>query len=295
MNPCAKEILECCSLPRTETLSVEAAARLPPTEWVYLRYRTGCHHRNSRVPVSEIKANLLSFLTRVSNGDLVSCEKCYRTIVGGITVVKQGFTYSELVQGHSVALLRRGCCGARVLQYADGRSLTMTMVQRWSAEQQDQYLYQPLGEMEKDLVTEVEHRLRVLQNLPRTNILLEWMWTPEGFLFCDGSDLADAAFGDAIPAMFVEGASVVVVRTAQDHCHEHVSGRITCDELDCDAYTPATDGDMILCMNGAVLSHAITRALGKKATVIWLRPASFVMQSDRKRVPIGARYGWPTG
>jgi hypothetical protein len=98
LNSSATQLLQGLGLPQTETLSLQHAASLDPMARVPLRYGTHSGFKNSRVAVSEIRADLSMFKARLESGHLITCERCYDTIVGGITVVKHDFAYSEIVQ-----------------------------------------------------------------------------------------------------------------------------------------------------------------------------------------------------
>jgi hypothetical protein len=270
LNSSATQLLQRLGLPQTETLSLQHAASLDPAARVYLRYGTNSGYKNSRVAVGEIRADLATFMARMESGHLITCERCYDTIVGGITVVKRDFAYSEMVQGHSNALLRRGCCGARLLQYRDGRVCAATTVQKWRAEQGDEYTYRPMGNMDRRLSEQLRGQVDSLAKVPEENVLLEWMWTSAGFFYCDASRLGDDTFGDLLPTLWVTGTRRVSLRTCEPNTLGR--GRTHWDVLDCDHSGPAEDGDTIVCVNGAVLSHFVTRALVKRVTILWANP-----------------------
>jgi hypothetical protein len=274
MNPATTELLAQLALPQSRTFSLREAAELDPASKVYLRYRTGSQFKNSRVKVSEIRANLATLISRYDSGELITCEKCYDPIVAGITLIKKEFAYSEIVQGHSNALLRRGCCGARLIQHRNGGFFMTEMIQKWCAEQGDSYTYKPIGLIKHGLAQEIAPHLAILSTLPQANLMVEWMWSTTGLCFCDASLLEDVSFGDALPMLWGMPSDAVAIRNVDHKSRCSTENRIFIDTLDCDACSPANDGDAIICTNGALLAHFVVRAIPKKVSIHWLAPTA---------------------
>ena len=276
MNPDTANLLRELGLPQTEALALEDAADLDSSCVLYLRYRSGSKFENRRVSPSEIKASLKDLEARRTCGDLITCERCYETIAGGVTLIKSGFVYSELVQGHPISLLRRACCGARILRNRDGSCRVKRVVQCWSAEQRNDYIYRPMGLVEPQLIDDVKPNLDKLASIARVNMLIEWMWTSAGFYCCDARQLEDRSFADTIPNIWAGGRAPVSIRCVE---HNFVKGQpsmVFADTLDCDERQPAEDGDTIICLNAALLTHFVTRAIAKKVDIYWIDPSNIL-------------------
>jgi hypothetical protein len=267
LNPSAQELLGQLGLAQTEAFSLRDAAELDNSVALYLRYVPTSDIKNRLVTSAEIRSELKSLSAHAENGQLVSCERAYVTIAGGATLVKPGFAYSELVQGHPEALLRRGVCGARLLLSNDHNVRIVTINQRWSAKQGRHYAYLPVGKAETSLTNEVAAHLHGLLCLPRTNLILEWMWTTAGLYFCDARTLHDVSFGDTIPEFWLEATKSVPIRICNYKPAGKGEKKIRVDAFDCDCSEEPDDGDTLVCINDALLSHFVTRALVKRVNV----------------------------
>ena len=267
LNAASTDILRQLGLPPTGAVSLREAATFPAEELFYLRYRTGSDYSNSRIPAGIIREQFATLSGRLDSGQLLTCERCYVTVVGGISLLKSEFVYSEFVQGHSNALLRRGCCGARLLQPRTGDHVLHTPPQKWSAEQREEYIYRPAKGPDTTLLEETRLLLLPLVKLPRSNLILEWMCTTEGFFYCDAHFIRNSQFGDTLPSIFDDNSHPVEI---QNVAAASVRGAcILVDTLDCENQEPANEGDTIVCINGALLSHFVTRTIGKKVRVVW--------------------------
>jgi hypothetical protein len=274
MRPEATGILQELGLPQTEVFSLEEVATFHPDAKVYLRWRTGCGRSNSRESVASIVDNLAQLRELADRGDLLTCEQCYDTLAGGASLVKDGFVYSEFVEGHSNALLRRGCCGERLLSH-DGRQASLRPIQKWAARQAETYTYRPIATIDPEIAAGARAKLACLDAVERHDLVLEWMWTTTGFFFCDAHMLADPLFGDTLPQIW--SADRVPVRiSGLSGSPATAEGRTYVDALDCEWQPAARPGDTIVCINGALLAHYVTRAVGTGVSVIWSSGSALV-------------------
>lgn len=276
MNSESSEILDQLGLKQTETFTLLGAANSAEDQDFYLRYRTGSGFKNARASAREIKSSFIALTRQMDSGDLLTCERCYETIVGGVTLLKRDFAYSEVVLGHSNVLLRRGCCGARVIHRHDGSFDVLKTVQKWLAEQKEAYVYKPTGDMEPNLINDVCGSIQPLTHQRRSGLVLEWMWTTAGFYYCDAHVLDRASFGDSLPLIFSRNVTTVSLNPGVRETPNRPTGGVHLDAFDCELSPPAQEGDTILCCNGAILSHFVIRASSKGVGIHWVLPSKLL-------------------
>lgn len=148
------------------------------------------------------------------------------------------------------------------------------MIQKWCAEQGDSYIYKPIGLIQNHLAEEIVPHLAMLSTLPQENLIVEWMWSTTEFCFCDASLLEDDSFGDTLPLLWETPTGLVPIRYADNKMLRTAKSRMFVDVLDCDTCSPATDGDTIICTNGALLAHFVVRAIAKNVSIHWLSPTT---------------------
>ncbi len=251
MNPNAAALLDAAGLPRTKDLPLRVAAEGDRKKKYYLRMRTGSSRRSRRCSATYIKNNLDHLEVMMELGDLVACEHSYEPVIGGASLVRPGFVYSEFVQGHSVTMLRRGCCGARLLTIGATR-VRFTTIQKWTALQRGNYIYSPLAVCDESLCERTVPLLDCI-GTQLTDAVLEWFWTKDGLYFCDVHELENAEFGKNLPELS-HSKTVSVMQCSKS------TGNIFVDALDFETQHAASPGDTYICVNGALLSHFLTKA-----------------------------------
>lgn len=276
MNSESSEILDQLGLRQTETFTLLDAANSAGDENFYLRYRTGSRFKNARTSSREIQSAFSALMAQMDSGDLLTCEKCYETIVGGVTLLKRNFVYSEVVLGHSNVLLRRGCCGARMIHRHDGSFDVLKTAQKWFAEQKQTYVYRPTGDIETNLIDQVHAPIQLLTQHRRLGLVLEWMWTTVGFYYCDARVLDRPSFGDSLPLIFSGNATTVSLNPEAPEPPNRTTAGVHVDAFDCELSPAAQEGDTILCCNGAILSHFVIRAISKRIGIYWVLPAKLL-------------------
>jgi len=271
MKSDAAVLLKRLKLPSTKAFRLEQL-EANHSQTYYLRFAEDSELSNGRWSASRISEEFERLRSLERLGKLLSIERCYCTIAGGASLIKKGFVYTEFVEGHSNALLRRGCCGARIIHDGD-ESHSMKVFQRWRAEQTDTgYNYIPCVGPTNDRVEKVVEFLHCLHDLPDSNVLLEWMWTTEGFLFCDAQTRGISEFGDSAAKILPGKRPIDFYDNLR---HPSAVSKTIVDCFDCENAPRPCDGTLLLCVNDALLSHYITRTIGTNVKVqLWIPATS---------------------
>lgn len=266
MNSQSSSILKKYGLPTTEILDLSNLAsykeETQDDAFVYVRYSSESKQQygftNVVLHINALIKDLVKYKNHVEEGFIVSVERKYTTLLGGATLYSNGYTYTEVVKGHSVTLLRRGLCGARIVLHEDGNKTIKKQFQRFLAEQNQSYLYLPTaGPTDADIAMVVSEIGKYIK-FGEPGLLIEWMLTEEsGFLCCDAK-VGFTQFGTQLYKLS-RSASIDVFdggRTNIDYERVIVGG------FDCDISEPLVDFNYLLeVSNEALLSHAITRAI----------------------------------
>lgn len=277
MNRETTRLLAEYELPQTAVFSLEQAAVQPDDVLMYLRYVSTSAFRIARpVTSQEIRRDLPELQRRREKGELVTCERWYETLIGGASYVGPEFVYSECVDGHSSALLRRGCCGGRLITFQDGDAHAEPVLQRWRVQSREQGLCAPAGSLDLDRLHKVQARLKPLLGIAGMGMLLEWMWTTDGWFFCDAKRMHDPSFGAALPRVLRSSNGCIPVRPMAGDAPRQANARVIVDAVDCELQEPARDGDTVYCVNGALLSHFVTRAVDLRVGIYLLRAESLL-------------------
>jgi hypothetical protein len=265
LNRESSKILEKYCLPTTEAYNLVDLAsfkqQIQDGMLFYLRYSSESKQQygfsNSVLDILALCRDLDMYLDHLDKGFIVSVERKYNTLIGGATLYADKFIYTEIVKGHSITLLRRGLCGARIVLHKQGGITIRREFQRFYAQQQTNYIYLPSGGPSDSEIQDVTSKIAKYINTGEPGLLIEWMITEEsGFLCCDaktgfsqfGAELSDLSNSDTI--------------TVFDSVNEKNRGlRLSIGDFDCDLANQLCDGNCLLIANSeALLSHLVTSA-----------------------------------
>lgn len=257
----AYAILRKLELNTPEVFTIDEAIEHKHYLTFYARYSKDADRQSGIIKQSELLRDKLILEKDFASGKLLSIEAAYNTIFSGASLTKEGFTYSEIVEGHLVSLLRRGLCGIRLI-HSNKIECTLSVFQGWNATQFNGYHYEPLRELTdtKNILNLIEPLVKNLYK-KQPHVLLEWLYTDKGLIFCDARDLGFEDFGSDLHRL-----------TIPNHGHINVFGKnierksnVKVDGFDID-YS-INNCSNLHAYNGALLSHYVTRDLSKKEQI----------------------------
>lgn len=266
MNKKSKSILNELGFPTTEIIDpkelISSKEGVENDIFVYLRYSTESKQlygfSNSVLHKKSFIDQIDEYIYQLEKGYIVSIERKYTTLLGGATLYTGGYTYTEIVKGHSVSLLRRGLCGARVVVLNNGNLIIKKQFQRFLAEQHQNYQYYPTKGPTDDEIQIIVVELGKYTKAGVPGLLIEWMFTEEsGFLCCD----AKTGFTDFGTELYklssCKSIDVFVGKTGKTTYDTVVVGGFDCD-FGASVVGPYA---MLVVNDEALLSHSITSAV----------------------------------
>lgn len=264
MNPKAYEILKKHGLRTPRLFTLDEVVGRPLSIKYYLRYSREAKKQNMVASGGDIALKMDELAVETNNRDLLCIEATYDSIGGGASLIKDGFSYSEFTIGHPVALLRRGLCGGRILVASGEVARIVKCYQGWEARQTITYEWKPCsGPDLSKLIFMGDDLSRILPDT-HSGLLLEWLETRGGIIFCDARDLGFDNFGNRLDELRCTDSDIIVYSNGS---LDNPSFR-RIDGFDIDYGEMPDDGANLVAYNGALLSHFVSRSLMKKINVI---------------------------
>jgi hypothetical protein len=262
MNPGAFEILSRYNLNLPRCFSLAEVLAQPLSALYYFRFRSVSGAKNTYLTGKDIKERGEEIAGQLEREEVL-IEATYDITSGGVSLIRQGFAYSELVKGHPIMLLRRGRCGARMLHLWDREPEIRLSAQGWEAAQRQGFNWFPsFGPM----LHEAQAVAKILSSdLPRNTapLLIEWFVADNTIVFCDARDEDLDQFGNEIPRYFTSHDSVRLY----DGLQQGANGACTVDRIDIDYDKELAPGGVQRIVNGAFLCHYVTRSAQHKKHV----------------------------
>ena len=263
MNPGALTILKKLGLKTPLIYSYDDVCNAPNTKTFYIRFSSESDQRSRLMNAAQIRTAANEISKWIDDGSLLHFEETVRPLLGGATLCQPSFLYTEVVVGHPISLLRRGVCGARILQ-----SPTILFVepvfQGWTAVQNHTYIWEPSSGPTDFQVRELVNCIgRLVLDIKQHPTLVEWMLTASGLIFFDARDAGFEKFGVSLIRLS-EPDLIIVQRNSSllDHRFTGVDG------FDVDNRQPAREHTTIAAYNGALLSHYVTRCRDRAVNII---------------------------
>ena len=261
MNPQAYNILNGLGLRIPQRYELGAVLSSSPEDRFFVRFDSSSGELSRLMLGADIQSSSRTLQKLANDGSLLYIEEVLMPLLGGVSLCRPSFAYSELVWKHPVTLLRRGLCGARALQ-SGSDTFVQPVFQGWTAELTESYDWQPSrGPRDGDLTWAVKSLGECLPMHTQTPLLVEWMYTTSGFVFCDARNDGLQEFGENLfqlrktKEILVQGVTTLPKEDRQ------------VDGFDVDHRNPPQDHSMITACNGALLSHYSTRCRQRPVTV----------------------------
>jgi hypothetical protein len=265
MNAEAFAILRALGLRTPQTYDLNGVLAEQPETRFYLRYGTGTDKMSHVERGRQIREKADQLVREIERGALICIERAYTATLGGATLCKPNFLYTEVVKGHTIALLRRGLCGARVVCGHGIPPQTLPVFQGWSAVQGESYTWCPSQGPTVDEAQDIASQIQDAVPVTSRSILLEWLFTTTGLVFCDARRGGFDQFGDSICGI-TEALEAIV----QAGSSPTTGGPYYVDGFDVDLRPSPPDGSVLLACNGAVLSHFVTRCRKRPISIrLW--------------------------
>jgi hypothetical protein len=261
MNPTAFTILTSHHLRLPRCFSLEEVLALPHSTLYYFRLRFASGRNNVYLTGKEIANQRDEIAKSLQRGEAF-IEATYDISIGGSSLIKRDFIYSEIVKGHPVCLLRRGRCGARILFEPDKRPNIELVPQGWAAIQNQGFTWQPSSGPTLEEAEAIA--MKLLTDLPHTRdeLLIEWFVADDTIIYCDARDEHLSGLGNDIPRYFHSSSSVLLYDGITTE-----NGKRVVDQLDIDYDKELPNDGVQHIFNGAFLSHCVTRSAQQKKAV----------------------------
>lgn len=241
--------------------SLDKAAVAPAMKRFVLRYDKRDGRKNRIMSAVQVAESFEELKAEVDRAELLSIEDQYDTIVGGASLCKGEFSYSEIVSGNAVSLLRRGVCGARILHSRSAMHVR-PVFQGWDVPQNGSDGWRPTAGVRADDCRDVCANLDSCLEKVTDVSLLEWMWTTDGLLFYDLKTSGFDSFGDSLEAL-ADNREIVV----QKDDSGNPIARCVVDGFDIDHRERPDENVELFAYNGAILSHFVTACRQRPITI----------------------------
>jgi hypothetical protein len=262
MNYFAYNILkEINNLPIPRQYSVDEILSANSTERFFLRYATYSKLKSKMKTQNEIISNIEKIKEHIKTGELISIEKVYECIAGCAIYIRDKVIYGEYVEGHPIALLRRGLCARRFLIDLDRKVTTIDQIQSWIAILgTDSFNWLPYD----GKITSTFDRIisYLVNNFTGSfdNVILEILITDDEIVFCDAKKKNLDDFSPNIQVFFQnQQSNLVIKRKVGNRKENDIINQTDCCDIDIQIISKSLDKRKLYIHNASILSHYITR------------------------------------
>lgn len=264
MNVDAYKILDQIGLKRPKVYLKKSIREINPNKYYFLRYGKDVQKSNKVILGKNLISSKKEIIRELDSGILLFIESKYNSIGGGVSLIKNGFSYLEYVKGHVISLLRRGLCGGRILIKTKNILKIIPSFQGWEAKQNKEYSWKPTLGPSKSTLERIGRKLSNILPESHKGLILEWMETKDSIIFCDARDTGLENFGNKLLNLALNKTDVHLL----PYSNKQQETELIIDGFDIDLRKSPQDYNEIIAYNGSVLSHYITKNINKNINII---------------------------
>ena len=250
MNPQAFQIIESLGLRHPEFYRIEEAIDSKHNKF-YLRYNKGANCQSRVVDKEELITRRMDFEMDFETGRLLKIEDSFDSVAGCAVYIDSEGIYGEYVEGHIVALLRKGICKKRFFIDSNKNVAIKDAFQGFEAIQiKGGYLWEPCTD-EKNTQKKLNKIINyLLKNIlgGQEDLLLEILITEDEIVVCDAKHPGMKALWQGMKNIFNTENRYLKNKCLDDFFEKEVK----IDGFDIDLSKPVKD---IIVGNGAILNN----------------------------------------